>query len=111
MERFDDYQAWTDSTAQYPGVGGGGLDALGFLGLGLAGESGEAVEKIKKLIRNGDTPELRAELAKELGDVMWYIARPGQELGVPMSALAAKNVAKLEDRLGRGVIKSAGDNR
>ena len=45
--------------------------------LGLVGECGEVVEKIKKLIRDDDnemSPERRDGIKKELGDVMWYCA-------------------------------------
>ncbi len=45
--------------------------------LGLVGECGEVVEKIKKLIRddNGEMPQSRKDdIKKELGDVMWYCA-------------------------------------
>jgi NTP pyrophosphatase (non-canonical NTP hydrolase) len=80
--------------------------------LGLAGESGEFADKIKKLIRdkNGQV-EKREELIKELGDVLWYIAMLSRYLGVDLSKVAEKNIAKLADRHKRGVITGAGDNR
>lgn len=82
--------------------------------LGLAGEAGEVVEKIKKVLRNDNgkfTKEKRAEIAKELGDVLWYIAVLANNIGYKLSEIAEMNHAKLKDRKERGVIKSEGDNR
>jgi NTP pyrophosphatase (non-canonical NTP hydrolase) len=86
--------------------------------LGLAGEAGETVDKIKKLWRNkgkteGDQLESdeRQELIKEIGDVLWYLAALATELGYPLEAVAMLNIQKLQDRQARGVIKSEGDNR
>lgn len=112
MERFDEYQNWTESTSQYPGLNTGSLATLGYLALGLTGESGEVADKIKKMMRKGDdSPETRKELAKEVGDVLWYLARLAKELGVPLSQMVATNVAKLESRMDRHTIIGEGDNR
>ena len=59
--------------------------------LGLAGESGEACDKIKKIIRdeNGEVSELvRKELVKELGDILWYLAMVSKYLGVEFEEVA-----------------------
>lgn len=111
---FDDYQKDALGTATYPGL----HNNLIYPALGLAGEAGEAADKIKKLWRNqglmgyeGTTPEWRSELAKELGDVLWYIAALAEEIQIPMSTIAAMNISKLRDRKERNVIKSEGDNR
>ena len=48
---------------------------------------------------------------KELGDVLWYIAALGKEIGVSLSDIAQANIDKLTDRTARGVINSEGDNR
>lgn len=82
--------------------------------LGLVGESGEAADKIKKVIRNNDGvfPEgQKKEIIKELGDVLWYVNTLAIELGSNLDEVAEMNLIKLYDRLERGVIKSSGDNR
>jgi NTP pyrophosphatase (non-canonical NTP hydrolase) len=81
------------------------------LTLGLVGEAGEFAEKIKKKYRTVPlVPEPR-ELAKELGDVLWYISRLAALYGYSMTQVMALNVEKLESRRARGVLQGAGDNR
>ena len=111
---FDEYQAAAGTTAAYPDKG----NNLLYPALGLAGETGETVDKIKKLWRNkGVTgiqalePADRQELLKELGDVLWYCAALASELQEPLGEVAALNIQKLADRKARNVIKSEGDNR
>jgi NTP pyrophosphatase (non-canonical NTP hydrolase) len=114
MITFDEYQDKALSTAVYQDVG----TNLVYPALGLAGETGEYVDKVKKNWRNKGnmsaerlTPEERKEFIKELGDVLWYVAASARELGEDLSEVAVQNIAKLADRKNRGVIKSEGDNR
>lgn len=82
--------------------------------LGLPGEAGEVAEKFKKVIRdkNGEIDEVdRAEIVKELGDVLWYVATISRYLDVPFSEVAKGNIDKLSSRLERGKIHGRGDNR
>jgi len=111
---FDEYEAAAEKTAAYPNKG----DNLLYPALGLAGETGETVDKIKKLWRNKGvtgaaaiSAEDRQELVKELGDVLWYCSALASELKVPLGEVARVNIAKLADRAARNVIKSEGDNR
>lgn len=111
---FNEYQVAARDTASYPDKGYN----LIYPALGLAGESGEVVDKIKKMWRNrgitaGDSvnAEEHIALVKELGDVMWYVAALASELRVSMEYIAETNITKLRDRQARGVIKSEGDNR
>ena len=78
--------------------------------LGLAGEAGEFVDKIKKSWRN-QAPLDRDAALRELGDVLWYITACARDLGSSLEEVASLNIAKLADRAARGVIKSEGDNR
>lgn len=82
--------------------------------LGLNGEAGEVAEKLKKIIRdkNGKiSDEDRRELAKELGDVLWYLAVFAHDLGVSFDEVAATNLQKLADRKTRNMLQGSGDNR
>jgi NTP pyrophosphatase (non-canonical NTP hydrolase) len=120
---FNQYQKEAAKTAQYPECHVGFVDnghdcckSASYLYpvLGLVGEAGEVAEKIKKIIRNkAGTPseEDIQEIAKELGDVLWYIAALCTELELEMDTVATNNIAKLQDRLKRDKIKSEGDNR
>ena len=91
-----EYQDWTVTTAMYPHAETGNVEELMYLALGLVGEAGEVANKVKKLFRDGDNQDLRTELAKELGDVMWYMGRLSSVLDVDLTETLAKNVAKLE---------------
>lgn len=111
---LNEYQKKARETAMYPRVGNNFI----YPALGLAGETGEVVEKIKKLIRNdgvetpeGVTVEKRDEIVKEMGDVLWYLSQLASELGVDLDIVAEKNLEKLVSRKERDVIKSEGDNR
>jgi NTP pyrophosphatase (non-canonical NTP hydrolase) len=82
--------------------------------MGVAGEAGEVVEKWKKIVayKEGKISEDDlGELAKELGDVVWYIAVMADSLGLSFDDIMQRNVKKLQDRKQRDVIKGAGDNR
>jgi len=72
-------------------------------------------EKIKKIVRDRDNvvdDKCRAELEKELGDVLWYIANLAVELDLDLEKnIAQKNIEKLADRQERGVLHGSGDNR
>ena len=82
--------------------------------LGINGESGEIAEKVKKIIRDKDgvvSDDDKKELAKEIGDVLWYLAVFADQLGVSLDDIADQNLAKLQSRKQRGVLGGSGDNR
>jgi len=106
---FQEYQDQAAETAVYPKPIG-----LAYVALGLAGEAGEIANKVKKVYRdNGGKllPEVRATLVKEVGDALWYVSALATELGVDLQDVAAANLAKLQDRKERDVLKGSGDNR
>jgi NTP pyrophosphatase (non-canonical NTP hydrolase) len=104
------YQLRSRATAVYPGAG----DNLVYPALGLAGEAGEVAEKVKKAIRDDGgvlTEERRAAIAKELGDVLWYVAQLATEADLDLDEIAEGNLAKLLSRRERGVLQGSGDDR
>ncbi|HCX45214.1 TPA: hypothetical protein DGT35_01280 [Patescibacteria group bacterium] len=107
---FDEYQEKSRETAVYPDLGSNFV----YPTLGLVGEAGEVAEKIKKVMRDngGELDEERKEaLAKELGDVLWYLAQLATELKVSLNDVADINIKKLQDRYQRDAIKGSGDDR
>ena len=84
------------------------------LGLGVAGETGELAEKLKKMIRDDGsrlTEDRKEAMKNEIGDVLWYLSQLSRVLGFTFSECAEANVKKLESRLARGVLRGSGDNR
>ena len=106
---FDNYQHEAYRTAVYLRS-----IALPYCVMGLAGETGEVSENIKKLYRDDGgllTESRRQKLVAELGDVLWYIAALCTELDVPMSSVAQGNLDKLHSREARKVLHGDGDDR
>lgn len=107
---FNDYQKAATETAIYPNKG----NNLMYPALGLAGETGEVCEKMKKIIRDKDgVPDyndLKA-LALELGDVLWYVSALANEIGITLDTVAENNLFKLASRKERAVLGGSGDNR
>lgn len=115
---FDEYQAIAIQfdTAKEPENFQGRYNGFIEKALGLAGETGEVLEKIKKMIRDKNgvfhaTPEDIAELKKELGDVLWYLSAIAFYNGIDLDDVATTNLNKLEDRQARDKIHGSGDNR
>lgn len=80
--------------------------------LGLVSEAGEVAGKVKKWIRDGGDPtELHDNLAKELGDVLWYISAIASDMNYTLADIAQINLNKLTIRAARGTIQGSGDNR
>ena len=94
---FEEYQRQAKQTALYPNR----LKNLEYPTLGLAGEAGEVANIVKKIQRDfgGEiTPEIRAKLKDELGDVLWYISACADELSLTLEEIAEFNVEKLAKR-------------
>ena len=65
--------------------------------LGLCGESGECADMVKKHLFQGH--ELDTEhMAKDLGDVAWYIAVSAHAIGYDLETILQMNVDKLRKR-------------
>lgn len=69
--------------------------------LGMAGESGECCDIVKKWLYQGHELD-REKLRDELGDVLWYIAETATGLGITLEQIAKRNLEKLRDRYPNG---------
>ncbi len=73
--------------------------------LGIAGEAGEVADLIKKWTLHGHPPD-DEKLAKELGDVLWYVCAIGADRGISFDTIATANVAKLRARYPNGFTQA-----
>lgn len=95
---------------------------------GLTAEVGEINDKVAKWVRKGfvkvddncinytgkglkEDINFPLELAKEIGDVLWFVALLSKRVGYSLEEIAQMNVDKLASRKERGVIVGNGDNR
>lgn len=69
--------------------------------MGLCGESGEAIDIVKKHLAQGHELD-REALVKELGDIAWYLAETAYALAVPLEDVLQQNIDKLRKRYPQG---------
>lgn len=69
--------------------------------MGLCGESGEAIDIVKKWLAQGHELD-REKLAKELGDVAWYLAEAATALDLTLEEILEGNIRKLTERYPEG---------
>ena len=69
--------------------------------MGLCGESGEAIDIAKKWMAQGHELD-KAHLAKELGDIAWYLAEAATALELPLEDIFQANLDKLKKRYPEG---------
>lgn len=125
---LDRYQQIATQSAIYPGQGT--PFGLMYAALGLA-EAGEVQNKVKKAFRDDGMIEFvdiaytdiepvrfhplprerRAQIIKELGGALWYIAAVCNEIGASMSDVALQNLEELCSRGERGTLQGSGDDR
>ena len=67
--------------------------------MGLNGEAGEVIDIVKKYLFHGHDLDTE-HLAKELGDVMWYIATAAEAIGYDLDDIMQMNIDKLTARYG-----------
>jgi|TARA_R110002153_G_scaffold10629_3_gene41974 NTP pyrophosphatase (non-canonical NTP hydrolase) len=109
---FDEYQEFAKTTAIYPDNA-----KVVYPTLGLSGEAGEVAEKVKKNIRKSKFGSFEFygneldDIAKELGDVLWYVSALATDIGYSLEDIAQMNVEKLKSRQERNKIEGEGDNR
>jgi NTP pyrophosphatase (non-canonical NTP hydrolase) len=72
-------------------------DQIIYASMGLAGESGEVSEMIKKVVWHGHEMDYD-RLLDELGDVLWYVALAADAVGLSVNAVMEHNIVKLRGR-------------
>lgn len=115
---FNEYQKIIEETGVYPKQIG-----LAYCAMGLTGEAGEVSDKIKKLYRDDNLHELntaqetalidqhRHAIAKELGDVLWYVTAAANEINMSLEEIAQMNYQKLIKRRETNTLHGSGDDR
>ena len=97
---------------------GANIERLTTAGVGLAAESGEFLEIVKKMVFQGKpwNDDNREHLIIELGDVMWYVAQACMALDIPFDDVITTNIKKLEKRypggrfnISRSEVRAKGD--
>ncbi len=106
LSPFDEYQMWVKETARYP-------RGLTYPANQLASEAGEVLGGVNKGMRAlhcldvqwlGISPELRAYIRDEAGDVLWSLVALCNEIGCSLEDLARENRSKLEAREAAGTL-------
>ena len=94
-----DYQCFIESLSSL-NAKGANIERLTTAGVGLAAESGEFLEIVKKMVFQGKpwTNDNRKHLIIELGDVMWYVAQACMALDISFDEVIEGNIKKLEKR-------------
>lgn len=109
MERMsaNEYQFLTRRTAgvhKDPAIG------LVNWSMGLAGETGEVVDYLKKCVFHGHDLD-KEKLTKELGDVLWYLARIADDCSISLEQVMIENIEKLKRRYPEGFSVERSVNR
>ena len=78
--------------------------------MGLAGESGEIIDYLKKVIYHGHELD-REHIKEELGDLLWYLSGLASIMNIDLNEIARKNIEKLKKRYPDGFSEEASKNR
>ena len=78
--------------------------------MGLCGEAGEAIDIVKKHLHQGHALD-KDKLAKELGDIAWYLAETATALDISLEDVLAGNIKKLRSRYPEGFSTERSVNR
>lgn len=92
---FKEYQKRSRETANYPFEGSN----FSYPALGVAGEAGEMLNEVKKIIRDDDSvvkanADRRDKIAAEMGDLLWYISQLATELDLDLEEIIQQNLEK-----------------
>lgn len=104
--RLNEYQNLSKRTLPNKGL----RDNLSNYGMGIAGEAGEVVDALKKVLHHGHDLEVD-KVKKELGDCLHYIAGIATFLDLTLEEIAYENIEKLKKRYPSGFSEEASRNR
>jgi NTP pyrophosphatase (non-canonical NTP hydrolase) len=85
-------------------------EKLTMLAMGIAGEAGEIVDTLKKVIFHGHELD-RNELIKELGDLEWYLQHLKKHYNISDEIVYISNIMKLNKRYPNGFSEKDSINR
>ncbi len=105
--QFNEYQQLAERTAS---VQKDKRERFTNFAFGLAGETGEVIDCLKKHLFHGH-PLDREKLKIELGDLLWYVATTATTAGIPLDNIATANIEKLKDRYPDGFSEERSINR
>ncbi len=97
MKSVARYQQWVGKMWSGKPIGKMTMRDHYIMSVGLAGETGEVLELLKKNVRD-KKPLNKVELTKELGDVFYYLNMLCNYHSLKMTDVISTNVAKLEER-------------
>lgn len=78
--------------------------------MGLAGEAGETVDYLKKVIFHSHQLDID-NVKKELGDVLWYVSQLARLCDIDLNDVAVTNIEKLKQRYPEGFSSDASIHR
>lgn len=111
IQVINEYQQFLRDTSWYQHAGESNAPEFTYLSMGLAGESGEFLDEVKKIVRQCGQrdddefhrlyahPEHHPKLLKELGDVVWYLMQLLDFMEVDLILIMVINTYKLYRRL------------
>jgi len=105
---LDEYQAKAKRTMNRTDLSY--RDLMANIALGLAGETGELVDYLKKVLFHGHKASAE-RIADECGDCLWYLSAIAQENGLSLEYIARKNIEKLRLRYPNGFSAEDSMNR
>lgn len=86
------------------------MTKLMICGLGVSGEAGEITDYIKKVLFHGHALD-SIKLAKEIGDVLWYLSYLSHAIGIDLNTIMQMNITKLKERYPNGFDPLLSQNR
>lgn len=112
---LNEYQEAAAKTAVYPEAGTGSINAISYCIMLLNAEAGSAANKFAKILR-GDLEHdhervMFDKIAHELEGALWALSQAAKEMDYTLHEIGCRNIALLQDRQARGVLKGSGDNR